>query len=107
MTGYLSFEPFLNGRRGYDVTADLAVCLHPEHRGRGQGTYLLREAIGHAPALGFRNLATTIFTSNERGLRLFLAQRFREWGRLPAVADLDGVTQDVVFVGRTVGDAAR
>ncbi|MBB5153976.1 GNAT family N-acetyltransferase [Saccharopolyspora phatthalungensis] len=51
VTGYLSFEPFLNSRPGYDVTADLALYLHPEHRGRGQGAYLLREAIAHAPNL--------------------------------------------------------
>lgn len=30
MTGQLSFEPFLNGRRGYVVTADLALYLHTE-----------------------------------------------------------------------------
>jgi phosphinothricin acetyltransferase len=83
VTGYLAFEPFLNGRRGYDVTLDLAIYLHPDHRGRGQGGHLLGAAVAHAP-------------------RLFRAHGFREWGRLPAVADLDGVSQDVVFVGRTV-----
>ncbi|MER5394860.1 N-acetyltransferase family protein [Saccharopolyspora sp. NPDC002686] len=104
VTGYLSFEPFLNGRRGYDATADLAVYLHRDHRGRGQGTYLLREAIAHAPKLGIRNIATTIFASNEPSIRLFRAHGFEEWGRLPRVADLDGVVQDVVFVGRPVGE---
>ena len=103
VTGYLSFEPFLNGRRGYDVTADLALYLHPDHRGRGQGEHLLREAIAHAPELGVRTLATTIFASNERSLRLFASCGFAEWGRLPRVADLDGVVQDVVVVGRPVG----
>ncbi|RRO13143.1 N-acetyltransferase [Saccharopolyspora rhizosphaerae] len=102
VTGYLSFEPFLNGRRGYDVTADLALYLHPDHRGRGQRAHLLREAISHAPKLGLRTLATTIFASNERSIRLFRSHGFEEWGRLPAVADLDGLGQDVVFVGRSV-----
>lgn len=101
VTGYLSFEPFLNGRRGYDVTADLALYLHADHRGRGQGAYLLSEAINHAPELGVRKLATTIFASNERSLRLFHAHGFEEWGRLPGVADLDGQVEDVVFVGRS------
>lgn len=103
VTGYLAFEPFLNGRPGYDVTADLAVYLHSEHRGRGQGTYLLREAIAHAPKLGFRTLATTIFASNEPSLRLFESQGFQRWGILPGVADLEGVVHDIVFVGRPVG----
>jgi L-amino acid N-acyltransferase YncA len=107
VTGYLSFEPFLNGRPGYDVTSDLAVYLHPDHHGRGQGSYLLREAVQYAPNLGVRTLATTIFASNTPSIRLFLSHGFQEWGRLPGVADLDGVVHDVVFVGRPVGDTAH
>jgi len=103
VTGYLSFEPFLNGRRGYDVTADLALYLHPEHRGRGQGEHLLRAAVEHAPELGVRTLAATILAGNERSLRLFRSCGFEEWGRLPGVAELDGIARDVVFVGRPVG----
>lgn len=100
VTGYLSFEPFLNGRRGYDVTVDLAIYLHPEHQGSGQGRYLLGEAVKHAPQLGARTIATTIFAGNEPSLRLFRSFGFEEWGRLPAVAELDGVPRDVVVVGK-------
>jgi L-amino acid N-acyltransferase YncA len=107
VTGYLSFEPFLNGRRGYDATLDLAVYLHPGHRGRGQGRHLLRAAISHAPRLGARTLATTIFASNRPSVRLFHSLGFQEWGRLPGVADLDGVVHDVVVVGRRVGDTGN
>ncbi|TWF94835.1 GNAT family N-acetyltransferase [Saccharopolyspora dendranthemae] len=99
VTGYVSLEPFLNGRRGYDITADLALYLHPEHRGRGQGEHLLGQAVARAPELGFQTIATTIFASNERSLRLFRARGFQEWGRLPAVADLGDRLEDVVFVG--------
>lgn len=85
VTGYLSFDPFLNGRPGYDVTSDVA----------------------HAPKLGVRTLATTIFGSNRASLRLFRSHGFQEWGRLPAVADLGGgVIQDVVFVRRRVDGSA-
>lgn len=100
VTGYLSFEPFLNGRPGYDVTVDLAIYLHPEHHGRGQGRYLLGEAVKHAPSLNARTIATTIFASNEPSLRLFRSFGFEEWGRLPGVAELDGVSKDVVVVGK-------
>ncbi|SFS46874.1 GNAT family N-acetyltransferase [Saccharopolyspora flava] len=60
---------------------------------------LLQHAIAQAPELGFRTIATTIFASNERSLRLFRAHGFQEWGHLPSVADLDGRHEDVVFVG--------
>lgn len=104
VTGYLSFEPFLNGRPGYDVTSDLAIYLHSDHCGRGQGRHLLREAIKHAPKLGVRTLATTIFADNEASLGLFRSHGFQEWGRLPGVADLEGVIHDVVVVGRPVDE---
>jgi phosphinothricin acetyltransferase len=100
VTGYLSFEPFLNGRPGYDVTVDLALYLHPEHRGHGQGRYLLGEAVKHAPSLGARTIVTTIFASNEASRRLFRSYGFEQWGLLPAVADLDGIPKDLVIVGR-------
>ncbi|WP_216917162.1 GNAT family N-acetyltransferase [Nocardia noduli] len=106
VTGYLSFEPFLNGRRGYDATLDLAIYLHPDHQGRGQGSYLLREAITHAPQLGARTLATTIFARNQPSIRMFHSHGFQEWGRLPGVADLEGVIHDVVVVGRPVDNTS-
>lgn len=104
VTGYLSFDPFLNGRAGYDVTADVAIYLHPDHRGRGQGHHLLDEAIAHAPKLGVRTLVASIFAANEASIRLFRSHGFQQWGLLPGVADLDGVVRDLVFVGRPVGD---
>jgi L-amino acid N-acyltransferase YncA len=51
----------------------------------------------------FDALATTIFAGNEPSLRLFRSHGFQQWGRLPGVAELDGVSEDVVFVGRRVG----
>lgn len=103
VTGYLSFDRFLNGRPGYDVTADIAVYLHPEHRGGGQGGHLLSDAVQHAPELGVRNLAASIFASNEASIRLFQRHGFQRWGLLPEVADLGGVVRDLVFMGRPVG----
>lgn len=102
VTGYLSFDPFLNGRRGYDVTADVAIYLHPEHRGRGQGGLLLGDAVRHAPKLGVRNLAASIFASNAPSIRLFEQHGFERWGLFPRVADLDGVVRDLVWLGRAV-----
>jgi phosphinothricin acetyltransferase len=107
VTGYLSFEPFLNGRRGYDRTLDLAIYLHPDHQGRRQGSYLLRQAISHAPTLGARTLATTIFADNEPSIRIFRSQGFKQWGQLPGVADLDGVIHDVIVVGRKIDRATN
>jgi L-amino acid N-acyltransferase YncA len=98
--GYLGFFHFMNERPGYFITADVAIYLHPEHQHRGLGTYLLGEAIRHAPKLGVEVLAATIFASNEASLRLFAKHGFERWGTMPRVARLEGVERDLVMVGR-------
>ena len=68
----------------------------------------LRDAVNAAiePLRAARTLATTIFAGNEPSIRLFHSLGFQEWGRLPGVADLDGVIHDVVLVGRRVDDVS-
>jgi L-amino acid N-acyltransferase YncA len=98
--GYLGFYHFMNERPGYFITSDLAIYLHPDHQGRGLGTYLLREAIRHAPSLGIEVLAVTIFASNRPSIRLFERHGFERWGFMPRVARLGDVERDLVMMGR-------
>ena len=100
--GYLGFFHFMNERPGYFITADVAIYLHPAHQGKGLGTYLLGEAIRHAPALGVEVLAATIFASNESSMRLFARHGFERWGFMPRVARLGAIERDLVMVGRRV-----
>lgn len=100
--GYLGFFHFMNERPGYFITADLAIYLHPDHQGKGLGTYLIREAVVHAPRLGIETLTATIFASNEVSLRLFRKMGFERWGFMPRVARLEGVEKDLVLVGRRI-----
>ncbi len=100
VAGYLGFHHFMNERPGYFITADVALYLHPEHQGRGLGTYLLGEAIERAPGLGIEVLTATIFGSNEPSLRLFAKHGFERWGFMPRVARLGTVERDLVLVGR-------
>jgi phosphinothricin acetyltransferase len=102
--GYLGFFHFMNERPGYFITADLAIYLHPEHQGRGLGTYLLGQAIAHAPSLGIETLTATIFASNEASIALFRKMGFEPWGFMPRVARLEGVEKDLVLVGRRIAE---
>lgn len=98
--GYLGFYHFMNERPGYFITSDLAIYLHPEHQGKGLGTYLLGEAIREAPALGIEVLAVTIFASNQASIRLFERHGFERWGFMPRVARLEDIERDLVMMGR-------
>ena len=100
--GYLAFGYFMNERPGYYITADLAVYLHPDAQGKGLGSYLLDEAIRHAPTLGIEVLAVTIFGSNATSLRLFRSRGFEQWGFMPRVARLGTTEHDLIMMGRRI-----
>ena len=102
VAGFLSFDTFYP-RAAYDGTAMLAIYLAASHRGRGLGRTLLRLAVARAPALQLHTLLGYIFAHNEPSLRLFAAEGFARWAHLPGVCVLDGVSRDVVIVGRRVG----
>lgn len=105
VVGYLAFHYFMNGRPGYSITSDLAIYLHPVYQGKRLGTYLLGEAIRHAPALGVEVFAVTIFGSNHASIRLFERHGFERWGLMPRVARLEGVERDVVMMGRRLSES--
>jgi len=100
VVGYLGFFHFMNERPGYFITADIAVYLHPQYHNRGLGSYLLGQAIEHAPALGIEVLTATLFASNKASARLFEKFSFERWGYMPRVARLEGVELDLALVGR-------
>jgi phosphinothricin acetyltransferase len=102
--GYLGFYYFMNERPGYYITSDLAIYLHPDYQGKRLGSYLLREAIGHAPTLGIEVLAVTIFASNQPSLRLFERHGFERWGFMPRVARLGRIERDLVLMGRRLAE---
>ena len=100
--GYLAFAYFMNERPGYYITADMGLYLHPDAQGKRLGSYLLDEAIRHSPELGIEVLAVTIFSSNERSVRLFASRGFEQWGFMPRVARLGEIERDLVMMGRRV-----
>jgi len=97
--GWLSFSSFY-GRPAYNSTAEVSVYVHESWRARGMGSYLLREAIYHAPRIGLATLLGFVFGHNAASLRLFEKLGFSRWGLLPRVAVLDGVERDLVILGR-------
>jgi phosphinothricin acetyltransferase len=105
VVAWLSFSSFY-GRPAYSKTAELSVYVHEDFRRRGVGSYLLAEALAHAPTLAVDTLLGFIFGHNEPSLVLFGRFGFARWGELPKVAALDGVERDLVIVGRRVGDGA-
>jgi len=101
VVAWLSFSSFY-GRPAYAKTAELSVYVHEGFRKRGIGSYLLVQALAHAPALKVNTVLGFIFGHKQPSLALFHGLGFSRWGNLPKVAALDGVERDLVIVGRRV-----
>ena len=102
--GWLSYSDF-NGRAAYAGTVELSVYIDQAWRGRGVGSYCMRQAIESAPALAVHTLLALIFGHNAASLALFERFGFGHWGRLPQVASLDGIGRDLLILGKRVGPA--
>jgi phosphinothricin acetyltransferase len=101
IAAWLSFSSFY-GRLAYSGTVELSVYVHDSCRRRGLASYLLSEALDHAPTLKINTVLGFIFGHNEPSLALFGRFGFARWGELPRVAVLNGVERDLVIMGRRV-----
>lgn len=100
--GWLSLRSFY-GRPAYRATVEIAVYVDPERRRRGVAITLVGHALTCAPSLGIRTVLAYVFAHNAPSLALFERAGFDAWGRLPRVAELDGVERDLAILGKRVG----
>jgi len=80
-------------------TAEVSLYVAEGHRGQGYGTMLLSRLVERCPDLGVEVLMGVAFGHNDATLRLNRKIGFEQWGRLPKVADMDGVLRDLVIMG--------
>jgi L-amino acid N-acyltransferase YncA len=99
--GWLSLHSFY-GRPAYAGTVETSVYTHPDAPRRGIGKSLLAHALAAAPRLGIRTMLAFVFAHNTPSIALFEAAGFAPWGRLPRVAELDGLERDLAILGTRI-----
>jgi L-amino acid N-acyltransferase YncA len=102
VSGWLGLRNFY-GRPAYRATVEVGVYVDPAAQHRGIATSLLAYALTTAPEIGIRTLLGFIFAHNGPSISLFEKAGFAVWGRLPRVAELDGIERDLAILGRRVG----
>lgn len=95
---WISFQSF-HSRPAYNATAEISIYIAEGHRGKGIGSFLVEKALAECPRLGIDNVVGLVFGHNAPSLALLKKFGFKEWGRLPRVAVLDGVERDLVMIG--------
>lgn len=98
---WISLRSFY-GRPAYHATVEVAVYVAPDAQRQGIAWRLLSHALAHSPGIGIRTMLAFVFGHNAPSIALFERAGFAAWGRLPRVAELDGIERDVVILGRRV-----
>jgi phosphinothricin acetyltransferase len=102
LLGWLSLRSFY-GRPAYAATVEVGVYTAPAAQRRGIGKSLLNHALVASPTFGIRTILAFVFAHNAPSVALFAGAGFAPWGRLPRVAELDGVERDLAILGRRIG----
>lgn len=90
-------------RPAYGRTAEDAVYVHPEFRGRGLGRALLGDLLQLAPQRGVQVLIARVVEGNPASLALHLALGFETIGVMRQVGEKFGRLLDVRLLSRHLG----
>ena len=98
---WASFQSFY-GRPAYRHTAEISIYITKDSQGKGLGKKLLEKAINDCPQLEIYNLLGFIFGHNTPSINLFTKFGFESWAHLPGVAVLDGISRDLIIMGKKI-----
>ncbi|MGH7023884.1 MAG: GNAT family N-acetyltransferase [Caulobacteraceae bacterium] len=97
--GSAGLHPAENRRRAH--AASIGMAVHDAYAGRGAGRALLGALIEQADRwLNYKRLELTVWTDNERAIRLYEQAGFEREGALRAYAWRDGAYVDALAMAR-------
>lgn len=85
-----------------DSIAEIAVYVARCHRSSGIGIHLLKCLISHAESVGFESLVAVIIGKNTPSIRGSRFCGFEECVRIPAIAELYGHYEDIVWMQKNL-----
>lgn len=95
---WLSLQPFYP-HLAYKHSARVNIYIDRNFRGKKLGQQFLKEVLDEADTYEIENFLALIFADNETSLKLFKKLGFKEWGKLPGVARIQGEERDLLVLG--------
>ncbi len=103
--GWLSMEPYREGRELLDGTAVISYFVDYGHHGKGVGSALVEHLLKNAPEQ-IRVVFAIIIDGNEGSIRLLKKFGFEQWARLPKVIAVDNTFRDQIYLGKVLRSEA-
>ncbi|HET9172244.1 MAG TPA: GNAT family N-acetyltransferase [Actinospica sp.] len=90
----------VSDRCAYAGVVEHSVYIHPDARGRGVGTALLKALISSTEAAGIWTIQSGIFPENAASLALHMRHGFRAVGVRERIGRHHGTWRDVILIER-------
>lgn len=100
LVGYLKLKHWTELAENAHVLGVQGVAVHPDRRGRGVGTALLRAAESAARAQGARKIWLGVFSTNPRAQALYAREGYVVEGVRRGEWCIDGVDVDDLLMAR-------
>ncbi|WP_066385779.1 arsinothricin resistance N-acetyltransferase ArsN1 family A [Neobacillus mesonae] len=101
--GWASLNPYSN-RCSYSGVADLSIYIKRDYRGKGAGSFLLKEIEQIAIKNSFNKIVLFTFPFNHLGQGLYRKNDYREVGVFKNQGKLDGRFVDVLIMEKVFED---
>lgn len=99
VVGYIHLSPYRPGRSAMRFTAEVSYYIHSDYHRRGIGSELMIFIIKKAKQLRYKSLIAILLEFNDSSTFLLKKHSFSEWGRLPNIADFDGIETSHLYYG--------
>jgi L-amino acid N-acyltransferase YncA len=100
--GWISLSAYRPGRKALEKVREVSGYLDSAYRSLGLGTKLMQFIIDLGPSLGVEHLLGILLSKNQKSIALVEKTGFELWGRMPGIADFDGVKCDHLYYGKKV-----
>lgn len=84
----------------YAGVAEVSIYVHPDARGKGIGSLLLKALIAESEQQQFWTLQAGIFPENTASIRIHEKHGFRLVGRRERIGQMNGIWRDTVLLER-------
>jgi phosphinothricin acetyltransferase len=99
VVAWATLGPYREGRQALEHVAEVSYYVEEGKRGKGLGSSLLDHALHVAPDYGFSVLIAILLDKNPASIGLLQKFGFKEWGRMPEIALIDGQEADHLYYG--------
>lgn len=98
VVGWCNVKRFDSPARAH--AGELSMGLHPQYRGQGLGKKLILACLRECRILDYHKVELTVFTDNERAIRLYESLGFEQEGYVKDYARLSGAFKDAWIMGQ-------